>query len=814
MSPDARGAARENQGGAPATTLEGAVADVLGSGGVTRRQLLVTGVVQGVGFRPHVYRLAGELGLSGSVCNTEVGVVIDAQGPAGRLDELALRVRREAPALADVRDVQVVTVDDEPGRVGFRIIASTSADGPRATVPPDCAICEDCLRELLDPADRRHRHPFITCTNCGPRFTIVTGLPYDRPRTTMAGFAMCPDCAREYRDPADRRFHAQPVACPACGPRLWADDGAQRISGDEAALARAQAVLAEGGIVAVKGLGGYHLACRADDEDAVALLRERKFRPDKPFALMARTVAAAERLVELDPTATRALTDTARPIVLAPRRSDAPVAPGVAPGIPELGVMIAYTPLHHLLLTPGPAHEATSEVLVMTSANFSDEPLCYRDDDTDLLLGLADLILGHDREIAAPCDDSVIRIVDDEIFPIRRSRGYAPLPLHLDHDFPATFGVGAEHKNTVCVLDGREAVCSQHLGDMTGWDSQQTLAATAAHVMDLYQVDPVRWAADAHPEYQTRAWARRFASVPLVEVQHHRAHAAALLAEQRLLGVPCLIVCFDGTGYGDDGAIWGGEWFRTDADVATRGQNAMVRVASLVEATMIGGDAAVGEPWRMALAQLHRAGLPWDTRLASVADTVPASRSTLLDELNRPDAGEPTTSVGRLFDAVSSLLGLRHRISYEGQAAIELEILAASAAEQAPPLWTGDAAVAGAEGWIDAPGSDTRQRALDPGHMFGALVDGIHDHRDPAQLALGFHVWLARAILDAALYERAQTGIEIVGLTGGVFANVLLLRCATALLRDAGFTVAKNHFVPCNDGGLSLGQAVLAAATS
>lgn len=794
---------------------------------MARRELLVTGVVQGVGFRPHVYRLAHDLGVLGSVTNTASGVRIDAQGPAAALDVLGRRLRDEAPALAQVRAVAVADLPEDPALAGFAIRDSTAHEGPRTTVPPDSAICADCLRELFDPADRRYRHPFITCTNCGPRFTIVTGLPYDRPRTTMAGFPLCPDCEREYHDPLDRRFHAQPVACPACGPHLWAEDHDGRTGGDEAALARARRVLADGGTVAVKGLGGYHLACRADLPAAVARLRERKHRPDKPLALMVASLAAAQRLVHLEPAAVALLTEPARPIVLAPRRAGARAADAVAPGAPELGVMIAYTPLHHLLMAAGPHGDPAAEVLVMTSANLSDEPLCYRDDEVGLLLGLADLVLGHDRPIVTPCDDSVFRMVDGEPSPVRRSRGHAPLPVRLDRPLPATFAVGAELKNTVCVLDGADAVCSQHLGDMAGWESQQTLAQTAAHVLALYEVAPTRWAADAHPAYQTRAWAQRLARVPLVEVQHHRAHAAALLAENRLLGTPCLVACFDGTGYGDDGAAWGGEWLRVAPDVLDRGQSAITRVASLVEVPMIGGDRAVREPWRLALAHLRRAGIAWTDDLPCVAAASEHERTLLATALDRSLAAVPTTSMGRLFDAVSALLGVRQRITYEAQAAIELETLAGGAADGDPAGWTGVPEVAGAGGWGSAPrggpgatggrggpGStrDPREHLLDPAPVLRALVAGLRSGQDPAALALGFHVWVARSVRDLARTERRRTGVEHVGLTGGVFANVLLHRSSAALLREDGFRVVRHRLVPCNDGGLSLGQAVLAAA--
>jgi hydrogenase maturation protein HypF len=783
---------------------------------MVRRELVAVGIVQGVGFRPHVYRVARELGVTGSVANTAAGVVIDAHGPASVLDELARRVVAEVPPLASVREIRAAARAWAVAPAEFVIVPSAEGQGPRTSVPPDTAVCDDCLRELFDPADRRHRHPFITCTNCGPRFTIITALPYDRPRTSMAGFALCPDCDREYRDPADRRFHAQPVSCPDCGPRLWADDGQTRTDGDEAALARAQQVLAAGGTVAVKGLGGFHLACRADLPEAVARLRERKRRPDKPFALMASSPSVAARVIQLDPAGTALLTDPARPIVLAPRRPDieADVVADVAPGLGELGVMLAYTPLHHLLMAPGPAGLPVSDLLVMTSANLGDEPLCYRDDQISLLWPLADLVLGHDRPIVTPCDDSVFRVIDGQVSPVRRSRGYAPLPVRLDRDLPATFAVGAELKNTVCVLDGRDAVCSQHLGDMAGWESQRTLAETSAHVMGLYEVDPTRWAADAHPAYQTREWARRFATVPLIEVQHHRAHAASLLAENQLLGTPCLVVCFDGTGYGDDGVAWGGEWLLAGADVLSRGQAAIHRVASLAEVAMVGGDAAVREPWRLALAHLRRARISWNVDLPPVTDVPAPERDLLAAVLDGQAFTTRTTSMGRLFDAVSALLGVRQKITYEAQAAIELEHLAATAASGDPAGWIGDAGVASAGGWTGATADDGRAEICDPAAMLGALVDGLLDGRDRAELALGFHVWVARAVLDEARTVRARTGVDHVGLTGGVFANVLLVRSCTALLSADGFDVVHHRLVPCNDGGLSLGQAVLAAATT
>lgn len=808
-----------------------------------RRELLVTGVVQGVGFRPHVYRLATELGIRGSVANTAVGVVIEAEAPDELLVEFARRVWEQAPRLAQVRTLTQRDLPD-PGdgqaAEGFRIIASTVVDGERALVPADTAVCEDCLRELRDPADRRYRHPFITCTACGPRFTIIRSLPYDRPGTTMADFPMCERCAAEYTNPADRRFHAQPVACNDCGPELWTLDAAGvRRTGNEQAIAAAQRVLAAGGVVAVKGIGGYHLACSATNRDAVALLRSRKHRPAKPLAVMAADLATARRIVHLSEHEAEVLSGPARPILLARRVAGSAVVDGVAPGTAELGVMLAYSPLHHLLLTAAPAGTASSSpappvepLLVMTSGNLSDEPICYRDEDVARLLPMVDLVLGHTRPIHLPCDDSVVRVVDGKEYPLRRSRGYAPTPVPLGRELPPTFAVGAELKNTVCVIRGSDAFSSQHLGDMAGWESQQALAEVAGHVMALYEVTPQQWACDMHPGYQTAAWAQRMtASTPLLRVQHHLAHAVSLLAEHGRLDTAALVACFDGTGYGTDGGIWGGEWLTLTGDPATP-----EHTATLAPIQLPGGDAAVRQPWRTAMAHLHAAGIGWDPVLAPVEHAGPGDTALLLAQLDRRVACVPCTSAGRLFDAVSSLLGICHEISYEAQAAIELEQVAATAAVGAPVAWRGWGPVADAPigtGWV-APGEGAvvgtsavagatvgttagptvSPRVVDPAPMLAAMVRGLTDGAPVAQLALGFHVWLARAVVGVALAERQRTGIGTVGLTGGVFANVLLLRACAAALQAEGFEVLRHHLLPCNDGGIAVGQAVVAAVRS
>ncbi|MEP7021452.1 MAG: carbamoyltransferase HypF, partial [Pseudonocardiales bacterium] len=504
-----------------------------------RKRFRITGVVQGVGFRPFVHRLASELGLSGFVGNDALAVFAEVQGTDSALAEFARRLPIEAPPLAavatiDVQPIAATSVLD----AGFTVVASRGGAGAaRTLVPPDVATCPACLSELFDPADRRYRHPFITCTDCGPRFTIIQDLPYDRPATTMARFPMCAACAGEYDDPADRRFHAQPVACPDCGPVLWFECGPTRVEGADAALVAAQRALAAGMIVAVKGVGGYHLACRADDDTAIARLRQRKARDQKPFALLARDLAAARRLAHLQDDEQSILTSAARPIVLLQRRDDAPVADSVAPGNPLLGVMLPSAPLHHLLLAAVPGSDVEApDLLVMTSANISDEPLCFDDiDAAGRLPALADAMLTHDRPIHVPCDDSVVRVVDGHELPIRRSRGYAPLPVGLVPGLPATLAVGAELKNTCCLIDGANAFCSAHIGDMGSLDTTRAFERAVEQLTTLHQVRPQVFAADAHPSYLTRTWAERHAGGPgepaLLLVQHHHAHVASLLAE-------------------------------------------------------------------------------------------------------------------------------------------------------------------------------------------------------------------------------------------------------------------------------------------
>ncbi len=762
---------------------------------VQRRRFTVTGVVQGVGFRPFVHRLAVELGLSGFVGNDSAAVFIEAEGPKAALDEFGHRLVSDAPPLAVIGDVACTQIAENPlGDTGFQIVASRSVGTAPTPIPPDIAVCDDCMTEVFDPTNRRYRHPFATCTNCGPRFTIIRGLPYDRPRTTMADFPMCDRCATEYHDPTDRRFHAQPIACPDCGPSMWFIAGDTRVTGTDAALEAAQATLATGNILAVKGIGGYHLACAVDDDAAIASLRQRKGRRDKPFAILVRDLDVARRFGDLDATDAAVLTSPARSVVLLQRRSDAPIAAGVAPGNPLIGLMLPYTPIHHLLLARVPGTEtAAPDAIVLTSANRSDEPICYTDDDAAKRLpALADAVLDHNRPVHVPCDDSVVRPIRDgdhvREIPIRRSRGYAPLPVDLGIESPPVLAVGGELKNTFCLTDGRRAYCSGHIGDM---GSVATLKAFTRSVRQLCEMRgvPSRLAADLHPRYATRNWAEHNAGDrPLDLIQHHHAHVVSLLAEHGMLGEPIIGVAFDGTGYGCDDTVWGGEILRLGHD-----SHRFTRVGHLATVPLAGGDAAVRNPWRIALAQLWHARVPWDAQLPSVQAATTAELRLLRTQFASGHGCVPTTSMGRLFDAVASLLDVRQHIDYEGQAAIELEVLAAASDHTTVTL----------------PLPVDSSAVIDPAPMITTMVGAQHDGANPAELALAFHHAVARAVSDVV--RQVADGVTTVGLTGGVFQNVLLLQSCRRLLEDDGFTVLTHRVVPPNDGGLALGQAAITA---
>lgn len=753
----------------------------------------ISGVVQGVGFRPFVYGLAQRFNLSGWVRNTSSGVDIEVDGPAAALAAFETALQEELPPLARI-DAFQSQVGSANGFTTFEIRASQAEPGAFQPISPDMTICDDCLREMADPSDRRYRYPFINCTNCGPRYTIIKDIPYDRPETTMAVFPMCPECAAEYHDPLDRRFHAQPVACPVCGPHVWLADEHGEIAAGPEAIEAVRERLAHGSIVAVKGLGGFHLACDATDAEAVAELRRRKLRVDKPFAVMMPDLATVEAHCYVNVAEAELLLSRARPIVLLQRRPESNVAAAVAPGQNNLGVMLPYTPLHHLLLEKSPDFP---EALVMTSGNLSEEPIAYTNAQAvSQLASLADVMLLHNREIYTRCDDSVMCALDMDsttaLMPVRRSRGYAPFPVRLPFDSPSLLATGAELKNTFCLVRDDYAFLSQHIGDMANFETLQSFEQGVAHMEKLFRIRPELIAYDLHPDYMATRYALERATregLPSIGVQHHHAHIAAGMAEHKLDGSePVIGLAFDGTGYGDDGAIWGGELL-----IATYA--GYERTAHLPYVPLPGGDRAVREPWRMALAWLSSAGLAWNDDLPPVRYAneysehgLAAVRQMLTSGLNAP----PTSSMGRLFDAFAALIGIRQTVNYEAQAAIELEAI------------------------VDLDETNAYSFAVTDGLLDprAALVEALSDWRagvPPAKMAARFHQMVAQLSQTAARQARGYHRLSKVVLSGGVWQNRTLLIRTAGLLEQDGFEVLIHQAVPPNDGGLSLGQAAIAA---
>jgi hydrogenase maturation protein HypF len=737
-------------------------------GGATaarRARVRVEGIVQGVGFRPYVFGLAHELGLAGFVFNDDRGVVVEVEGPPAAVSAFVDFLPEGAPPLAHVERVAASELAPS-GEAGFTIAASTSEGRADAPIAADSATCADCLAEVFDPRNRRFRYPFTNCTNCGPRFTIVRGIPYDRPLTTMAGFEMCERCRAEYENPADRRFHAQPNACGDCGPRLRVADGRWQMADGGDPLRVAAAALRNGAIVAVKGLGGFHLACRADSEDAVASLRARKHREDRPFALMAADVGAARRLVSIGPEEEGVLTGRERPIVIAPRLPGALVAQAVAPASADLGVMLPYSPLHHLLL------DGVGTTLVMTSGNVSDEPIAFEDDEAlSRLAGIADLFLLHDRPIHMRTDDSVVR----GGVTVRRSRGFVPdsLPLHTARPLLA---VGAELKSTFCVARGERAWLSHHIGDLKNYETLASFRSGVEHFSRLFVVEPEVVAHDLHPDYLSTRYAIELDGVSLVPVQHHHAHLAACLAEHGVQG-PAVGAIFDGAGFGPDGTVWGGE-------LLVAGLRSFERVGHLLPVRLPGGDRAAQEPWRMACA--------WGAFIDGIESW------DAVAHMVETGFGAPwTTSAGRLFDAVAALAGVRVRnCSHEGQAAMELEAVC-------DPWERGvyEIAVVGHGPLV-----------LDPREAIRRIAADAAAGAQPGAIAARFHRGLAEATALACTRLAGRHGLDTVVLSGGVFQNRRLLDQTAAPLRAAGLRVLTHERVPPNDGGIAYGQAAVAAA--
>jgi len=751
---------------------------------VTACRVTVHGVVQGVGFRPFVYQLATRFGLTGTVRNTSQSVEIEVEGLASSIEAFLDALVVQVPPLAHIDDVEVVESESR-GAHAFTIDASRDGAG-FLPVPPDVATCPECLREVLDPRDRRYSYPFTNCTHCGPRFTIIRSMPYDRAHTAMAGFAMCEACRREYDDPADRRFHAQPNACPVCGPRLALVDSTGRLlPGDP--LVETRRLLASERIVAIKGVGGFHLACDASSDAAVRRLRERKGREAKPLAVMVSDEATARRLCAITNDEWALLASPARPIVILAERPGSGVAPSVAPGLARLGIMLPYSPLHHLLWQ---GEGRCPEALVMTSGNRSEEPIAIADDDALCRLGpIADAFLLHDRPIQTRCDDSVTRVAAGAELAMRRSRGYAPFPVRLPFETRPILACGAELKSTVCLARGPYAFLSPHLGDLGNYETYASYVAMVDHMAALFRVRPEAVAHDLHPAYVSTRFAREYdPALPRVAVQHHHAHVAACMAEHRLTG-PVIGVAFDGTGYGTDGAIWGGEVLVTD-------YARFERAAHLAYVPLPGGDLAIREPFRMALAYLAHASCGWDPALPPVAAATEEERRIITRQLERRLNAPPTSSVGRLFDAVASLLGVRHRARYEAQAAIELEAMAIPGDHGCYPVELG-------------AGEPT---VIDPSPVVQGIVRDLQHGVAVPVVASRFHASVTAMILGVCERLRSRTGLGRVVLSGGVFQNVTLLASARRVLLDAGFDVFNHHRVPPNDGGIALGQAAVAHA--
>lgn len=759
--------------------------------GEARRRLLVNGIVQGVGFRPFVYRLAVGFGLTGFICNTPSGVVVEVQGSTLLLDNFCCALQSDSPPLARIESIEesvLACVEEE----GFVIGDSTAGAGVETLIPPDIALCRDCRRELLDPENRRFRYPFINCTNCGPRYTIVARLPYDRPSTSMHSFTMCPECEKEYHDPLDRRFHAQPNACPVCGPALvLLDAGGMPIVGD--VVAEVAVLLKQEQILALKGLGGFHLAVDASNESAVKRLRERKGREVKPFAVMMRDMTVVQSHCEVSGSEREALLSPEAPIVLLKKRKSCMLAPSVAPGNDRLGVMLPYTPLHTLLF------DECLDALVMTSANFSEEPIVNENDEVLWrLTDIADAFLLHNRPIYVKCDDSVTIHLAGELRQIRRSRGYVPSPISLREGGATVLGTGGELKNTITLLKGSHALMSQHIGDMKNFEAYRHFEQVVAHLQHLFQATPELIVHDLHPDYMTTRWAEH-QHIPVLGVQHHHAHLVACLAENREEG-PAIGLILDGTGYGSDGTIWGGEVLIGDAA-------GVERFASLESMPLPGGDAAVMQPWRLALGYLHRscADLP-DLPFMKGRNV-----EQILELLEKKVNIVETSSCGRLFDAVAALCNLRCDITYEGEAAIALMHAAGCAIGHKEFRYTLN--------YVIPPGKtidNEKTHYTEKGRWIMMVSPMIQEIATALQAGMSisgisqrFHRTLVTCFLEIIEKASKATGITTIALSGGVFQNELLFITLLRELQQAGYRVLSHEHVPSNDGGLSLGQAII-----
>ena len=755
-------------------------------------EILVRGTVQGVGFRPFVFKLASRYSITGSVTNTSAGVVIRAAGP--ELSSFIDALSTEAPPLARIDELSHQPLEEPMQEQSFTIIASQTTDSSQANIPPDISLCEDCFEELTDPADRRYGYPFINCTNCGPRFSIIETIPYDRPKTSMKLFEMCDDCSREYLDPLDRRFHAQPNACPLCGPAISLHDSlGQRIESEHVVEDAISAITSDK-VLAIRGLGGFHLCVDGCSENAVDRLRQRKNRPDKPLAIMVKDLDQAAVLCELASREKATLSSPQHPIVLLRPKPDSPLAPNLAPKMSDIGVMLPYTPLHHLLF----AHPDCPDALVMTSGNISGEPICTSNEDAlDRLGGIADLFVLHNRDIVTRVDDSVVKLLAGDIRSLRRARGYAPEPVHLTQELPELIGCGGGLKSTFSLARGRSIYPSQHIGDLFNTASLGFYTESVNNFKRLYEIEPEAAACDLHPDYLSSHYARDL-DLPLYRIQHHHAHAAAVMAEHNLEG-PVLAVVLDGTGYGTDGTIWGGEVLQTDLKNFTR-------LGHLEQLCLPGGDAATEEPWRMGMSLLHHLFGEDIDGMEYFPSIDPATQKVLIQMLQNRFNTPLTSSCGRLFDGVAALLGLTPVATFEGQAAMQLEALARqSLTSQWKDILIDE--IEAADGYLKQE-NEQRWKIISSKFVKQGL-DDISSGMDRSAVALQFHSWLISCISRLVEKLSGTTGIRDVVLSGGSMQNGILLEGLLFALTRRGLAPYTGVSIPINDGGVSVGQALI-----
>jgi hydrogenase maturation protein HypF len=747
-----------------------------------RAEIGITGIVQGIGFRPFIYNLAKAHSIRGWVLNNEKGVLIDAESKDGNLDRFVQDIPKLAPPLARIESFDVKYL--EPlGYSTFEIRKSEEAQDKFVLISPDVATCDQCLSELFSPKNFRYRYPFINCTLCGPRFTIIQDIPYDRRKTTMAPFIMCPVCQKEYEEPLDRRFHAQPNACPACGPSLHLEDRrGKEVSGNP--IVKTLDLLSKGRIAAIKGIGGFHLACDAKNQDAVSSLRSRKFREDKPFAVMCQNIDEVKEHCEVNEEEEKLLLSVERPIVILRRRGNSPIAHAVAPYQDTLGVMLPYSPLHHLLLND------SLKTLVMTSGNVSDEPISYKNEEAfGRLSKIADYFLFHNREIHMRCDDSVIRIFDGKPYILRRSRGYVPFPIKLSFPLEMILACGGELKNTFCLTRGQYAFMSHHIGDLENLETLTSFEEGIEHFKKLFYIEPKAVAHDLHPDYLSTQYALSIPDIPRIAVQHHHAHIVSAMAENGIEG-DVIGVALDGTGFGLDGTVWGGEFIKANL-------RDFDRLAHLKKVPMPGGSMAIKEPWRMAMVYLLDAFEEEAAKLKiDLMKRIDFQKWDILKRAIKQKVNSPlTSSMGRLFDAISSLLSIRDEVHYEGQAAIELEMIADRGVKEGYPFQNHEEEV---------------PMVIDPAEMIRGIVRDLIDGVPSSKISGKFHRTISRMIIETCETIRSKEKLNRVVLGGGVFQNIFLLSLVTEDLKRSGFDVYTHHLVPPNDGGISLGQAVIA----